>query len=522
MAHLGRLVRALFNTLPVVSLGIAAMLVAGLPRAEAITLPPNFQETIVVPGAQNGLQWPVGLAFLPDRRILIIQQSGQIRLVANGALVANALLTMPEVEFNGERGLLGIAVDPDFPARPYIYVFYSDNSTAFSHLARYTVAGDLSNPTSTNLTISSASKVLLINQIPDNASNHNGGTLRFGVGKTLYLSLGDDAVSCAAQDLTQLKGKILRIKVDDSITPLDLSTMVPSGNPFASSPNVNTRAHLGVRAAQSVSGSRSIRSRASCSSAMSGESAREEAGPREHQRRRQFRMAVHRGHAPLASTATATATPRSDRSRSSDPRVPAYQRVAYAVIGGPVYEAPPGAGSERFPPNYQGVYFVSDYYSRFLYAVRFNCMTGGWDKIPGATTEFWATDLAGGVADIVVWARTAPSTTSPRHPRRAAPGASARSATPVLNPGRTRPSPCRLAGCSTRAFPAGEERCPRTPAGRSVWPDPVSPRAERTACGVPSDGHRGVREHRRGHPLGHRRLPHRSSRSAGRPRWRAR
>src|SRR5262249_41092159 len=107
--------------------------------------------------------------------------------------------------------------------------------------ARYTVAGDLSNPNSTNLTISSASKVLLINQIPDNAANHNGGTLRFGVDKTLYLSIGDDADSCAAQDLTQLKGKILRIKVDASIMPLDLATMVPSNSPFAGSQNVNTR-----------------------------------------------------------------------------------------------------------------------------------------------------------------------------------------------------------------------------------------------------------------------------------------
>src|SRR5262249_51000412 len=210
MAHLGRFIRALSAGVPVVSLGIGAILLAGISRAEAIALPPNFQETTVVPSAQNGLLWPVGLAFLPDRRILIIQQGGQIRLVVNGALVANALLTMPEVEFLGERGLLGIAVDPDFPVRPYIYVFYSDKDTAFSHLARYTVAGDLSNGTSTNLTISPASKVLLINQIPDNASNHNGGTLRFGVDKTLYVSIGDDADSCAAQDLTQLKGKILR------------------------------------------------------------------------------------------------------------------------------------------------------------------------------------------------------------------------------------------------------------------------------------------------------------------------
>src|SRR5262245_55834286 len=114
MMRLARWRRVLPTPIAVVSLGILAMVISLGPPAEAIVLPPNFQEVVVVPGAANGLSWPVGMAFLPDGRFLVIQQSGQIRLVVSGALVSTVLLNIPEVEFNGERGLLGIAVDPDF------------------------------------------------------------------------------------------------------------------------------------------------------------------------------------------------------------------------------------------------------------------------------------------------------------------------------------------------------------------------------------------------------------------------
>src|SRR5262245_50216038 len=121
-----------------VSAAFMGLLLPFVPSAHAIVLPAQFQEVVVVP---SGLSAPIGLAFLPDGRALIIEQGGKIRLVVNATLVPGALLTMPEVEFNWERGLLGIAVDPGFPSRPYLYVFYSDKNSDNSHLARYVVGG---------------------------------------------------------------------------------------------------------------------------------------------------------------------------------------------------------------------------------------------------------------------------------------------------------------------------------------------------------------------------------------------
>ncbi|MBI5044012.1 MAG: PQQ-dependent sugar dehydrogenase [Nitrospirae bacterium] len=190
------------------------------------TLPTGFTESNVV----TGLSSPVGMAFLPDGRILVIEQAGAIKLVSSGT--ATTLLTVAGVNTNGnERGLLGIAVDPDFSTRPYIYVYYTASGNV-AHVARYTFSNNSIDPNS---------KFILINDIPDSASNHNGGTLRFGLDKTLYISVGDDASSCDAQNRTLLKGNILRIKVDASINPADRATLAPANNPFVNATNNNEK-----------------------------------------------------------------------------------------------------------------------------------------------------------------------------------------------------------------------------------------------------------------------------------------
>src|SRR4029079_10063408 len=109
-----------------------------------------------------------------------------------------------------ERGLLSIAVDPGWPARPYVYVHHTQTGNVI-RILRFTATGDLSNASSTNLTLGSAYTVL--GNLQDNAFNPNGGTLRFGNDGMLSLSLGDDATGCPAQDSTQLLGCILRFDV---------------------------------------------------------------------------------------------------------------------------------------------------------------------------------------------------------------------------------------------------------------------------------------------------------------------
>jgi glucose/arabinose dehydrogenase len=106
-----------------VLLALSALFVAPTP-GPAQTLPSGFTLEQVVAGPFAGE--PSGFAFLPDGRILLLERnSGNVRLAAVGSSTSSIVLTIPDIEFTLERGLLGIAVDPAWPARPYVYVYYT-------------------------------------------------------------------------------------------------------------------------------------------------------------------------------------------------------------------------------------------------------------------------------------------------------------------------------------------------------------------------------------------------------------
>src|SRR5690349_19996393 len=82
-------------------------------------LPPGVQIQTVLPG----LDQPIAMAFDPAGRLFFTERaSGNVRLYANGTLQANPAITF-DVDSCGERGLLGIAVDPNFTANHYVYVY---------------------------------------------------------------------------------------------------------------------------------------------------------------------------------------------------------------------------------------------------------------------------------------------------------------------------------------------------------------------------------------------------------------
>jgi glucose/arabinose dehydrogenase len=223
---------------------LAALAAAGASAGPGV-VPTGFQDVLVA----GGLRWPVAIAMLPDNRVLVTEQfTGRIRLlVGNGIAAVDPVCTVPGVRNNpgSEQGLLGIAIDPGWPLRPYVYVHYDHATTPTIHLSRFTVTGDLNFATNGSLSIDPASRYDLITDIPDNASNHNGGTLRFGPDHMLYVSLGEDAAPCAAQDTTSLRGKILRLDVSGLPAgpggPPPRSAITPAGNPFASHPDLNAR-----------------------------------------------------------------------------------------------------------------------------------------------------------------------------------------------------------------------------------------------------------------------------------------
>lgn len=210
---------------------ICAMTLA-TPAISQLSLPPDFFEDTIV----TGLDRPNSMAFLPDGRLLFTElNSGKIRMVVNGHIAAiDPVATVDSLTTGGERGLQGIAVDPRWPAYPYVYACYTHVGPR-SVLVRYTAIGDVNNA-SGNLLL--REKRTLIHDLPDEIEFHNGLGLRFGGDGMLLMTTGDDGSMCAAQIPGALQGKLLRMDVSRVPAggggPVPRALLIPStGNPFA-------------------------------------------------------------------------------------------------------------------------------------------------------------------------------------------------------------------------------------------------------------------------------------------------
>jgi glucose/arabinose dehydrogenase len=194
----------------------------------AATLPTGFTESVVA----NGLQNPTAMAFAPDGRLFVCLQGGQLRVIENGVLLSNPFLTVP-VDANGERGLLGVAFDPNFTANHFVYVYYTATTpSVHNRVSRFTANGNVA-------VAGSETPILDLNNL-SSATNHNGGALHFGPDGKLYIAVGENANGANAQTFTNLLGKMLRINGDGSI---------PSDNPFLSQTSGQNQAiwALGLR-----------------------------------------------------------------------------------------------------------------------------------------------------------------------------------------------------------------------------------------------------------------------------------
>src|SRR3954451_15080843 len=208
---------------------VSAAVVFVLLSAKAANLLPGFTETQF---GSNLSGRPTAMEFAPDGRLFVCLQTGQVRVIKNGSLLPTSFLDIA-VDSSGERGLLGIAFDPNFPANHYVYVYYTvSTSPIHNRVSRFTAAGDVA---------ASGSEVVLLNL--DNlsaATNHNGGALHFGADGRLYIGVGENGNGANSQTLSNLLGKILRINSDGRI---------PTDNPFYNIANANNRAiwALGLR-----------------------------------------------------------------------------------------------------------------------------------------------------------------------------------------------------------------------------------------------------------------------------------
>lgn len=163
------------------------------------------------------------MAFAPDGRLFICEQQGQIRIVKNNALLATPFLTLNNVDSLGERGILGIAFDPEFSTNHYVYVSYTvATSPAHNRISRFTAVGDLAEANS---------ETIIFELNDQRIAAGLGGAINFGADGKLYTSAGTNefVTSNDAQALTNFWGKMLRINSDGSI---------PSDNPFYNDDNV--------------------------------------------------------------------------------------------------------------------------------------------------------------------------------------------------------------------------------------------------------------------------------------------
>ncbi|HEY5745435.1 MAG TPA: PQQ-dependent sugar dehydrogenase [Chryseolinea sp.] len=192
---------------------IYALLLFLLPAVTvcAQTYPPDFAQVLVA----NGISNPTAMTFAPDGRIFVAQQSGALRVIKNGALLAAPFITL-SVNDDGERGLIGVTLDPDFATNHYLYLYHTTTEGGIhNRITRFTANGDVA-------LAGSASIVIDLDPL-SSATNHNGGAMHFGKDGKLYVAIGENATGANAQNLETYHGKLLRLEKDGS---------APTDNPF--------------------------------------------------------------------------------------------------------------------------------------------------------------------------------------------------------------------------------------------------------------------------------------------------
>jgi glucose/arabinose dehydrogenase len=186
------------------ALGAAILTIAGMPARAADT--PAEPEPILTQVAI-----PTNMAFAPDGRLFFTEkETGQVRVVVDGVLDPAPVATF-DVTGDAERGLLGLALDPRFATRPWIYVYYSDAVSGRNLLVRFREDRPGGTPQ------------VLLTGLESASGYHNGGDLVFGDDGMLYASLGETHDPTRAQDPADLGGKIVRLAPDGAI---------PSEGPF--------------------------------------------------------------------------------------------------------------------------------------------------------------------------------------------------------------------------------------------------------------------------------------------------
>jgi len=218
-----------------------------VPRRPSFPLALAFLAALCAPAASAAVIWnkvysgfssPVEITNAHDgsQRIFVVQQSGKIRIIKGGAVLATSFIDLgatglDAIAAGGEQGLLGIAFHPQYATNGQFYVNYTRKSDGATVIARFLASAG-------NADVADPSSGTILLTIAQPEANHNGGAVKFGPDGFLYIGMGDGGggndqhgTIGNGQDKSTLLGKILRIDVDNGgANPY----AIPPGNPYAS------------------------------------------------------------------------------------------------------------------------------------------------------------------------------------------------------------------------------------------------------------------------------------------------
>ncbi|MGZ8452580.1 MAG: PQQ-dependent sugar dehydrogenase [Candidatus Binatia bacterium] len=301
---------------------------------------------------------PIGLTFAPDGRIFIWQKSGVVQIVKNSALLPTPFLDIQaHVNQCSDRGLLGLALDPDFVNNGFVYLLYTletggdpnDCGPKTSQLTRVST-----DPANLDGALP-GSEIVILGNLPSEAESHSIGTVRFAPDGKIFVGVGDaaspsfpDPQALRAQDLNSLAGKILRINPDGS---------APANNPFYNGTNSNRSKvwAYGLRnpfrfGLHPISGEPYI--------ADVGWNSKEEIN---RGRGKNFGWPCYEGAAPQPQYQAAFLQCRGLRQNAVTGPLHEYDSsMGKTAIGGTFYT------SFLYPPQYHGNFFFADYVSKWI------------------------------------------------------------------------------------------------------------------------------------------------------------
>ncbi len=187
-------------------------------EARALELPAGF----VSERLADGIDSAVAMAVAPDGRILVVEQTGALRVFQNGAFLPEPALDLSaRLDTYWERGLIGVALSPEFPRTGEIFVLYVAKTPNVHHvISCFTMTGNTVDPASEKILLEGDDQGKFGGEVP---AGHQGGPLCFGADGKLYVGLGEQTDRRLSQSLTALQGKILRLNPDGSI---------PEDNPY--------------------------------------------------------------------------------------------------------------------------------------------------------------------------------------------------------------------------------------------------------------------------------------------------